>query len=81
MIAELTDDVKRLSWRLLECEPQLVRRDRTLDLGSHVRRRLEEPIRRHQAIDRLVRPLKVVVADEVVEAMLCVHHVRKHRAT
>ena len=81
LITELADDIERLSRRLLECEPQLVRRDRALDLGADMRRRLEESIRRHQAIERLMRALKVVVADEVLEPLLRVDNVREHRAT
>lgn len=80
LIAELPDDVERLARWLLEREPQLVRRDRALDLGAHVRCRLEEAIGGDQAIERLVRPLEVVVADEVIEAPLRVDHMREHRA-
>lgn len=80
LITELTDDVKRLAWRLLEREPQLVRRDSSLDLRAHVRRRFEEAIRRHETVERLVRPLEVVVADEVIEPVLRIHDVCEHRA-
>ena len=79
LITELTDDVKRLARRLLEREPELVRRDRALDLGAHVRCCLEEAISGHEPIERLVRPLKVVVADEMFEPALRVDDVREYR--
>jgi hypothetical protein len=81
LITELPDDVKRLARWLLEREPQLVRRDRSLDLRAHVGRSLEVAIRRHQPVERLMRTLEVVVADEVVEPLLRVDHVREYRAT
>jgi hypothetical protein len=80
LITELADDVKRLARRLLERQPQLVRGDRTLDLGAHVRCRLEEAVRRHEAVEGLVRTLEVVVADEVLETTLRVDDVREDRA-
>lgn len=80
LIAKLPDDIKRLARRLLEREPQLVLRDRALDLGAHVGRRFEEAIRGHESIERLVRPLEVVVADVVREPVLRVLHVREDRA-
>jgi hypothetical protein len=43
-----------------------------------VRRGLEEPVRRHEAIERLVRPLEVVVAQEVLEPPLRIDDVREH---
>jgi hypothetical protein len=81
LIAELTDDVKRLARRLLERQPQRVRGDRALDLGAHVRRGLEEAICRNVPVERLVWSLKVVVRQVVREALLRVDGVREDRAT
>lgn len=81
LIAELADDVERLARRLLEREPQLVGCDRAFDLRANVRRRLEKPIGRHEAIERLMRTLEVVVADEVREPLLRIDDVSEHRAT
>jgi hypothetical protein len=80
LIAELTDDIKRFAWWLFEREPQLVGSDGALDLGAHVRRRLEEAIGRHESVERLVRPLEVVVTDEVIQPPLRVDDVREDRA-
>ncbi len=81
LIAELPDDVEGLSRRLLEREPQLVRRHRTLDLRADMGRGLEEAIRGDEAVECLVRALEVVVADEVVEPALRVDDVREDRPT
>ena len=80
LIAELPDDVKRFSRRLVERESELVRGDLALDLGTHVRTGAEVAVGGHQTVKRLVRPLEVVVADEVLEAVLRVGHVREDRA-
>ena len=78
LIAELPDDVEGLAWRLLEREPQCVRGDGALDFGAHVRGRLEEAVCGYEPVERLVRPLEVVVRDEVVEALLRVDGMREH---
>ncbi len=80
LIAELADDVERLAWWLLESEAQLVRCDRTLDLCAHVGSRLEEAVSGHEPVERLMRTLEVVVADEVIEPLLRVDDMREHRA-
>jgi hypothetical protein len=80
LIAELPDDVKRLAGRLLERESECVGRDRTLDLGTDVRRGFEETIRGDEPVQRLVRALKVVVRQVVHEPLLRVDRVRKHGA-
>lgn len=80
LIAELADDVERLARRLLEREPQLVGRDRALDLRAHVRGRLEVTVGRDEPVERLVRALEIIVADEVIEPALRVDDVREHGA-
>ena len=80
LIAELPDHVEWLAHGLLEREPQLVRGHGALDLGADVRGRLEEPVGRDQAVERLVRALEVVVRQEVREPVLRVDRVREHRA-
>lgn len=80
LIAELADDVERLARRLLEREPQLVGRHRAFDLGADVRGGPEIAVRGDQPVERLVRALKVVVADEVIEPALRVDDVREHGA-
>jgi hypothetical protein len=80
LIAELSDDVERLARRLLEREPQLVRRHGALDLGTYVRGGAEEAVRGDKSVERLMRPLEVVVADEVFESALGVVDVREYGA-
>jgi hypothetical protein len=65
---------------LFEREPQRVRRDRTLDLRADVRGGLEEAICRHETVERLVRPLEVVVGQVVHESLLRIDRVREDRA-
>ena len=80
LITELTDDVERFAQGLFEGQAQRVRGDRAFDLRADVRRRLEEAICRDQAIERLMRPLEVVVRQVVHESLLRVDGVREHRA-
>jgi hypothetical protein len=79
LIAELAHDVERLLRRPLMRETQRVRRDVLLDRRSHLRRRLEEAIRRHHAIEPLMRPLEIVSLHEQREPLFAVHEVVKHR--
>lgn len=81
LIAQLTDDVKRLPRWLLERQAQLVRRDRTLDLGPHVRRDSKVAVRGHVTVERLMRPLEVVVTHVVLEPPLRILGVREDGAT
>jgi hypothetical protein len=80
LIAELTDDIEGLAWLLFERETQCVLCDLLLDCLSHVYRGAEESICRHEAVESLMRTLKVVVREVVLEPALCVDEVRKHRA-
>lgn len=80
LIAELTDDVKRLSRRLLERESQCIGRDRALDFRAYVRRGLEEAIGRDEPVERLVWPLKVVVRQVVYEPLLRIGRMREDSA-
>lgn len=79
-IAEPPDQVKRQLGRLLAGKPKRIGCDRALDRLAHRRRRPEEPIGRHQAVQRLVRALEVVVLDEQRHAPLAVLEVREHGA-
>jgi hypothetical protein len=81
LIAELADDVEGLASRLLEREAERIRRDRAFDLGTHVSGGPEETICRDKSIERLVRPLKVVVRQVVRESVLRVDRVGEYRAT
>jgi hypothetical protein len=80
LIAQLTDDVKRLARLLFEREAQRVRRDLFLDRLAHVRRGSKESIGRYEPVERLMRPLEVVVREVVLEPPLSVDEVREHRA-
>lgn len=64
LIAESPHQVKRLLRRLLLRNSEGVHLDLCLDRRPDVRRRAEEPIRRHGAVDALMRTLEVVVLDE-----------------
>jgi hypothetical protein len=78
-IAEASDQVEGLSRRLLECEAHRVVRDVALDRRAHVRRRAEESVRGHQAVQRLMRSLEVVCVHVECDAPLAVREVREHR--
>ena len=78
LITELPDDVEGFADRLLEREPQLVLRDRALDLCTHVRGCLEESICGYEAVECLMRPLEVVVGQEMRQPVLRIHRVREH---
>jgi hypothetical protein len=63
-IAQTPHEVERLARRLLARQAQRVRRHVRLDHLPHLQRRPEEPVRRRHPIQRLVRPLEVVVLHE-----------------
>jgi len=79
-IAELTHQVERLLRLLLPRQPQRVLVDVALHGVAHRRRRLEVAVRGHQARQRLVRTVEVVVVDEVTESPLAVRVVGEDRA-
>jgi hypothetical protein len=80
LVAELADHVKGFARRLVEREPQLVLRNRTLDFSAHVSGRLEESVCGHETVEGLMRTLEVVMADVVLEPPLRVDDVREDRA-
>lgn len=79
-VTKATHEVEGLPRRLLVREPHRVRGDALLDGRAHVRRRAEEPVRRHEPAERLVRALEVVRVDEELDAPVAVREVREHRA-
>lgn len=79
LISESPDQVEGLLRLLLLCEPQGVGLDLCLDRRAHVWRCAKEAIRRHQAIDALMRSLKVVVLDEERDSPQPVGKVGEHR--
>lgn len=79
LVAEATDEIKRLLRGLLLREAKRVGLDLGLDRGAHLRRGAEVPIRGDRAVDALVRALEVVVLDEELEAPQAVREVREHR--
>ena len=66
LISQLARQVERLSQRLLQRELHRVHLDGLLNGCSHLRRRPEEAVRRHQPLNSLVRPAEVVAVDEQV---------------
>lgn len=78
-IAETTHEIEGLPRLLLHREPQRVLLDALLHRVPHVRRRLEEAIRRDDSLDALVRTMEVVPIDVEPESPLTVREVRKHR--
>jgi hypothetical protein len=79
-IAEATHEIERLPRRLLQRESRCILGDVLLDRCTHLRRRAEESISRHQAGERLVRSLEVVRVDEERQAPLQISKVGKHGA-
>jgi len=78
-VAESAHQVKRLTRRLLVRQTRCVVRHRALHRRPHVRRRAEETVRRHQPLDPLVRPLKVVRLHVQRETPRAVGKVREDR--
>jgi hypothetical protein len=80
-VAQTADQVEGLACRLLERQAPRVLGDALLDRLTHLRRRPEEAVGRHQALDALVRTLEVVRVHEESEASFAVREVGKHRPT
>jgi hypothetical protein len=74
-ISEPSHQVERLSRRLLEREASRVLLHRAFDGRPHLRRGAEVPIRGHQTLERLVRPLEVVRVHEEPEPALEIREV------
>jgi hypothetical protein len=79
LVAKLPHHVKRLLYGLLARQPQGVRRYRRLDRLAHLHRRSKIPIRRHQTLQSLMRPLEIVSVDIEPEPPLAVLQIGKHR--
>lgn len=79
LVTEPTDQVKRLLRRLLLRHPQCVGLHLRFDRRAHVRCCAKVPIRRHRALDALMRSLEVVVLDEESESSQAVREIGEHR--
>jgi hypothetical protein len=79
-IAQSTHEIERLARLLLQREPKRIVLDVLLDGGAYMCRRAEVAVRRHHALDALMRPLEVVAIDEEPEPPRTVREVRKDRA-
>jgi hypothetical protein len=79
-IAEPAHQIEGLLGRLLASESQRVGLDRLLHRVAHLLRRAEESVGGHEARQRLVGPVEVVVVDEEREPSLAIAVVRKDRA-
>jgi hypothetical protein len=75
LIAEATDEIKRLLWWLLLRHEQRVRGHLRLDRGAHVGRCAKESVGRYKTIEALVRPLEVVVLHVEREPTLTIREV------
>ena len=71
-VAEATDEVEGLAGRLLTRETHLVVRDALLDDRTHMGRRAEESVSRHEPLECLVGALEVVRVDEVDDAPVAI---------
>ncbi len=79
LVAEPTDEVEGFLRRLFLREPQRVRLHLRLDGRTDVRRRAEEAVGRHEAVEPLMRALEVVMLDEERDASERVCEVGEHR--
>jgi hypothetical protein len=75
LIAEATDQVERFLDGLFLRESQRVRLHLRLDGCTHLRRGAKEAIGGHQTVERLMRPLEVVVLDEELDSSKTVREV------
>lgn len=79
LVAEATDEIKRLLRSLVLRESKRVGLGLRLDGGAYLRRCSEEAIGWHQPVDALVWPLEVVVLDEELHAPKTVREVGEDR--
>lgn len=79
-ITELTGQIKGLASGLLSCQTQRVLGHLSLDARAHHRARPEEPIRRGESLQSLMRALEVIVLDKEAHTPLAVLEVGEHRA-
>jgi hypothetical protein len=77
-VPELSGQIKRLARRLLSSKAQRILADLRLDAGTHRIGCPEEPIRRRQSFECLVRTLEVVVLDVQCHSALAVLEAREH---
>jgi hypothetical protein len=80
LVAQLAHEVKRLPRGLLPGQPQRVGRHLLFDRRPHRGGGAEEPVRRHQAAQGLVRALEVIVLEEEAHPALAVREIREDRA-
>ncbi len=79
LVAEATHEIEGLLWLLLLSQPQRVGLDLRFDRGTHMRCCTKETIRRHAAVDALMRTLEVVVLDEELDPPKTVREISEHR--
>jgi hypothetical protein len=79
-VSEPAYQVKRFARRLLKSESKRVLFDVLLDGLTHVRCCAEEPVRRHEAFDALMRSLEVVRIDEEAQPSRAIGEVGKDGA-
>ena len=75
MVPQLPSEVEGLAGRLLECEADRVLLHRGLDRRAHLRGGTEESVGRDEAVDALVRAVKVVAIDEEAQPTLAVREI------
>lgn len=80
LFAKPPNQVKRGLRRLFTRKSQSVRLHARFDRGAHLGRGPEEPVRRGESAERLVRALEVVVLQKQADAPLTILKVGKHRA-
>jgi hypothetical protein len=79
-ITQAPNQVERLLRRARVSQAHRVVGDVLLHRFTHLRRCLEEAIRRHQTVERLMRTLKVVRLNEQADPLLAIGEVVEHRA-
>src|SRR5262245_10436362 len=80
LAAGLPRQIERRLRQSMPCQLQGVGLHPRLQRPPHFRRRSEEPIRRHQALDPLMRALEVVIIDKVSDPQPGIPQVHEHGA-